>query len=222
MPLTAAQKRAGLLPLFPDAGRLASWEADFKGIDKLCAFRQEIGDAALQRLAATFAYGGPVRALASKLSAPYRVTGLQLLANMSAVTRGRIAALPPESGEVILTTILTNGNPNNFQQGPNLPPNPVTGLLVDPARPNTVYTVIPVAAAQKNYIFDGAGVCVAEVDFGNHGGDAVSGHCHVFPIPGRVNLAHHNEGGIHVGLVEYPVLWRTLPVGVNPATAIGA
>jgi hypothetical protein len=223
MPLDAAQKRANLLPRFPNAARLDNWEADFKGIDKLYKFREEAGDLVLQRLAATFTYGGPVRALESELPGGQRLAGLQTFAGFSPTTRTRVGALPASSQAAILVAILDNPNPNNFQSGPNLPPSPATGKLVDATRPNTVYTVLDaVGNANKNYILDVGGVCVAEVDFGNHGGDAVSGHCHVFPIPGVVALAHHNEGGIHVGLVEYPAIWRTTPAGVNPAQAIGA
>jgi hypothetical protein len=76
--------------------------------------------------------------------------------------------------------------------------------------------------ATRNLIFNGLGVCVAEVNFDNHGFNAVSGHLHVYPVWAMPITGHHISGTPEFQMADYPALWRALPVGVNPRTALGA
>jgi hypothetical protein len=232
--MTAQQIRAALLPSFPDAGTMEKYITKWGSEQKLWEFRTRIGAVSLATLAADY-YADALHSIWQKLSKSYRDAGLQRLAGLSGVSRGRIKDMYPHTGQTtggytlnidcqvaILEAIGNKPTPTTFNQGPNLPLNPATGKLEYPLRVNEVYTVLTGGGqGQKNYIFDNNGMGIAEVDFGNHGGDAVSGHCHPFGIPGMVNFAHHNAGGVHLGLVEYPVIWRQLPVGVAPQTAIG-
>jgi hypothetical protein len=122
----------------------------------------------------------------------------------------------------VLKALTITGPFATHQSGANIPLNPASGLLGDATRANQLYTVQSAAnTAQKNYIFDAQGICVAEVDFGNHGGDAVSGHCHPFGLPGCVAFAHHNAGGVHLGRAEYPQTWQAIPGGWAYAVQLG-
>lgn len=91
-----------------------------------------------------------------------------------------------------------------------------------PGLQNTVLTERTAAAiASRNLIFDAAGNCVAEINFANHGGTAVSGHAHVYPVACVPLTGHHGMGTPHVDMADYPPAWRTLPGGVNPGTPLG-
>jgi hypothetical protein len=231
--MTADQIRAALLPLFPDAGKMEKYIKQWGSPQALWEFKNRIGNAELTTLAADY-HADMLHSIWQKLSKSYRDNGLKKLAGLSGVSRGRIKDMYPHTGQAkggyelnvdcqvaILEAIGNKPTPTTFQNGANLPM-AASGKLEYPLRANQVYTVLTGAGAgQKNYIFDNNGMGIAEVDFGNHGGDAVSGHCHPFGIPGAVNFAHHNAGGVHLGLVEYPVIWRQLPGGVNPQTPIG-
>jgi hypothetical protein len=75
--------------------------------------------------------------------------------------------------------------------------------------------------ATRNLVFNGLGVCVAEVNFDNHGFNAVSGHLHVYPVWAMPITGHHISGTPEFAMADYPALWRALPVGVNPRTPLG-
>jgi hypothetical protein len=89
--------------------------------------------------------------------------------------------------------------------------------------PNYCVTELnPAGAAVRNLLFSAAGNCVAEINFANHGGTAVSGHAHVYPVMCVPLTGHHAMGTPHIMMADYPAVWRQLPVGVAPATALGA
>ncbi len=225
------QKRAAIANQIADASKLAKYIQQWGGVAKLYAFMKAVGDANFGLIAADY-FAEKLFSLYETLPKDIRIGALQKLAGLSQVSRQRVRDMYPHvdwkmggyaantSAQACVLKALCLNAALTHANGANLPLN-VSGLLEYALRANQVYTVEPAAnVAQKNYIFDGAGVCVAEVDFGNHGGDAVSGHCHVFGIPGAVAFAHHNLGGIHLGINEYPIGWQAVGVAV-PQTAIG-
>ena len=233
--LTTAQETLLLQAMLPAPllGRLNGYITAWGDTTKLLAFTRRIGAGAFATLVADY-YGDKLFNMYMAVPALLRDNAMITLAGLSAITRGRIADIYPHvvinGGGYLLNTIaqaaimealLFGGIVLPPLSGPNIPLNPVTGLLGDPTRANQLYTVLSAGAGQKNYIFNAAGICIAEVDFGNHGGDAVSGHCHPFGLPGCVAFAHHNAGGVHVHAGEYPAAWATLPVGILPAVQLG-
>jgi len=231
--MTEQQKRAALQGQLPDAGKLTKYIQQWGSVDKLYAFMKAIGDANFATLTADY-YADKLKNLYDALAQGIRTAAMQKLAGLSQVSRDRIRDMYPHvdtkgggyelntnAQAAVLTALVWNGPFAAHQSGANLAMNP-QGLLQDPNRANQLYTVLTGGGqGQKNYIFDSSGMGVAEVDFGNHGGDAVSGHCHPFGLPGCVAFAHHNAGGVHLGLNDYPIAWRALPGGVQPQTAIG-
>lgn len=227
-------QRTALAQQLPDPGKLNKYIQQWGGVSKLYAFMHAIGAANFATLANDY-HPDKLRGVYLDLPEQLRVQAMQILANLSNVERLRIRDLYPhvvtnEGGYAlntmaqasVLEALSIQGPFAAHLSGANIPLNPVTGLLGDITRANQLYTVLAApASAQKNYVFNSVGICVAEVDFGNHGGDAVSGHCHPFGLPGCVAFAHHNAGGVHLSLTGYPIAWRALPALVAPAVPLG-
>lgn len=86
---------------------------------------------------------------------------------------------------------------------------------------NCITELNPAGAAVRNLIFSAAGNCVSEVNFANHGGTSVSGARTYLSQMCVPLTGHHAMGTPHVDMADYPAVWRQLPGGVNPATALG-
>lgn len=91
-----------------------------------------------------------------------------------------------------------------------------------PALQDTVLTERRNATtAVRNLVFNAAGNCIAEINFANHGGTAVSGHAHVYPVMCVPLTGHHAMGTPHVDGADCPAAWGNLPGGVLPLIPLG-
>jgi len=129
------------------------------------------------------------------------------LAGMHAATLNSLGELASPEWVRTVLRIISGTVPVNFI---TVPPAPGPGILTNHA-----------GNATRNLIFSALGNCVAENNYANHGGTAVSGHAHVYPIKCVPLTGHHVMGTPHINMADYPMSWRQLSAGVNPATALG-
>jgi RHS repeat-associated protein len=92
----------------------------------------------------------------------------------------------------------------------------------DGATPNSVYTKSDKSGqvAVQNTIYDENGIAIGQVDFKNHGGNAVSGHGHIIDPPGNLSSGH-GPGAVHLEPGAVPQGWGVIPPGMQPSTPIG-
>ncbi len=226
---SAAQKQAALMATLGAARKpLARYIETFGGADSLFAFHQQIGAAALTTLGQHY-----FPDLLLNLKNSLTVADLQQLAGLSLVTLTGLRDVSIDWQKKMLR-VLRDTMPNATAITP--PPN---GAVLVPAATagvpahieltaqhmNLINTVVTErnndGAASRNLIFNVLGVCVAEVNFANHGGTAVSGHLHVYPVWAMPITGHHISGVPHFAMADYPVLWRAMPPNVVVARALG-
>lgn len=226
MPLTSAQKQAAMTPCFVTARKLIQNYIDKIGLDTL--YSMYTASAPTLTLLVTAFYPDQLYSLRRDLSA----AEMTQLSGMRAATLNSLGNVSADWVKSMLR-VISNTTPATFV-------NTVAGALpagiagvtannngaidqtsTQAALVNHCITELnPAGAAVRNLIFSNAGNCVAEVNFANHGGTALSGHAHVYPIMCVPLTGHHAMGTPHIERLDYPVVWRQLPVGVNPATAL--
>lgn len=222
MPLTPAQQLC-----FANARKPSQNYVDKLGLDTIVAMFN-VSAANLTRLVTAF-YPDQLYSLRRDLSA----VQMNQLTAMQAGTLNSLGNVTADWVKAMLNVINT-ANPANFANtaAGGLPAG-IVGVLANnngaidqtstqAALVNYCITELNAGgAAVRNLIFSAAGNCVSEVNFANHGGTAVSGHAHVYPIMCVPLTGHHAMGTPHVDMADYPAVWRQLPGGVNPATALG-
>lgn len=221
MPLSAQQKRTALTPCFVGALKPLQDYENRMTLDTLYTLYSGVGAVRLTRLASSF-YPDKLYSLNRDLT----TAELTQLANMGIATLRSFGQMVPSWVKALLRVIRGPVPIQFFDPAPD-------GVLLNPngtldqtsTQPLLMSSVVTerngAGAVTRNLIFDGAGNCVAEVNFANHGGTAVSGHAHVYPILCVPITGHHAMGTPHVDMADYPAVWRQLPVGAAPATALG-
>lgn len=229
MPFSQAQKQAAFTPCFAAAPKPVASYVTAMAIDPIHNLFVAIGAAALTRLATAF-YPDKLKSFVKDLTN----AELGQLGGMNLATLQSFNQMAPSWVKAMLRVI---GGPapvtfHNCAPG-GLPVPAVAGLVLNAngtidqttAQAALVNSVVTerngAGAATRNLIFNVAGNCVGEINFANHGGTAVSGHAHVYPITCVPLTGHHAMGTPHIDMADYPAAWRTLPAGVNPATALG-
>ena len=208
MPLTSQQFQA----LFNNAAKAyALYEKAFGDQKSLYAVYQRLGQVQFLNLVNNL-YPDQVKSLVKGLAH----NELTAVATMSAGTVASLSAVNATWIKGVLTTI-ANVNP---PAGAQIAPNTLSQTNTQLAHANTVVTEVNAGFSPRNLIFDANGLCVAEINFGNHGGTATSGHAHVYPVKCMPITGHHISGVPHFGNGEYPAGWRALPAGVAPAQAL--
>lgn len=227
MPFNDAQKQTAIAPCFAAARKPLADYINKITLDRLYLLHGAIGAATLTSLARAF-YPDTLNSLKNDLTN----AELMQLGGMGQGTLQSLGSMTPQWIKSMLR-VITGPVPVAFVVGPpgGLPA--VPGLILNangaldqtstqPALVNTVVTELnPAGAAVRNVIFNAVGNCVGEINFANHGGTAVSGHAHVYPIMCVPLTGHHAMGTPHIDMADYPAAWRTLPVGVAPATPLG-
>lgn len=228
MPLTPAQQQTAMTPCFLHARKTIQSYIDKLGLDTLYAM-YKASAATLTSLVTAF-FPDQIYSLRRDLSA-------QEMAQLSAMRPGTLNSLGNVTPDWVksMLKVINNTTPTQFVNtaAGGLPP----GLMGIIANANgaidqtstqaslvnhCVTELNGAGAAVRNLIFSNAGNCVAEVNFANHGGTAVSGHAHVYPIMCVPLTGHHAMGTPHVERFDYPVVWRQLAGGINPATPLDA
>ena len=208
MPLSDATFQA----LFVGAPKTyAQYETAFGSKAALYNLFQSLGQARFQRLLCLF----PDQA--KSLSVGLTALELQAVTNMSAAT---VTSLREVNAMWIKNALRIIGNVTAPVAAPaTVAPGAVNQTATDPTRANQVVTEVTPGTnlAPRNLIFDANGTCVAEINFGNHGGTATSGHAHVYPVAGMPITGHHVSGTPHFGNGDYPAIWRALPGVIQPA-----
>ena len=229
MPFSFAQKQAAVnADLAGGRKPAADYIQKFGSVDKMFDFRQQIGSPALRTLVANY-YPDKLHGLSTDLN----TAQLQFLGGLTAPTLVALrdfkfdwvkaiikvlrdtapvaTAITPLPGGAVGAPAATAGVPARVDQ---------TAQHMNLV--NTVVTERNAAGqATRNLIFNALGVCVAEVNFANHGGTAVSGHLHAYPVWAMPCTGHHASGTPDIPMVDYPALWRALPGGVAPMRALG-
>jgi hypothetical protein len=226
---TRAQKQAALMGTLGAARKpLARYVEAFGGVDQLFDFRQQIGAAILTTLG-THYFPDILLNLRNSLN----TAELQQLAGLSAVTLTGLRDISVDWQKKMLRVVR-----DTLPTATALTPSPDGLVVIPPATAGVparidqtaqhmglINTVVTErnndGTAGRNLIFNGLGVCVAEVNYGNHGGTAVSGHLHVYPVWALPITGHHASGVPHFAMADYPALWRALPAGVAAARALG-
>jgi hypothetical protein len=227
VPFSQTQKQAAFAPCFAAAPKPLVNYVTAMAIDPIYNLFVAIGAPALTQLATAF-YPDKLKSLVKDLTH-------QELGRLGAMNIATLQSLNQMVPSWVKSMLRVIGGPapvtfHNSAPG-GLPA--VVGLVLNAngaldqtstkaALPSTVITEINGGgAATRNLIFNVSGNCVAEVNFGNHGGTAVSGHAHVYPITCVPITGHHGMGTPHVDMADYPAVWRTLTGGVLPATPLG-
>ena len=200
----------------------------FGGVEKMFDFRQQIGSGTLQTLVANY-YPDLLLDLKKDLS----TAELQFLAGLSANALQGLRSISIDWQKKILRVLRDTAPVATAVMalpGGGVAVPPATPGLPAPLSQTTQYVALANTViterddnndATRNLIFNALGVCVAEVNFDNHGGTAVSGHLHPYPVWSMPITGHHISGTPHIDMADYPALWRALPIGVNPRTALG-
>jgi len=201
------------MALFAGAAKpYADYEKKFGGQDPLYALFQKVGQTRFQRLIQGL-YPDQLNSVNSGLS----TTELQALGDMSVATLTSLREVNASWIKNVLRIIGTVAPTISVQAAPST----VDQTTHDPTRANQLVTEVNAAnAAPRNLIFDARGVCVAEINFGNHGGTATSGHAHIYPVSAMPITGHHVSAVPHFGNGDYPASWRNLPPGIAPARAL--
>jgi len=227
MPFTAQQKQLAFAPCFAAARKPMQDYIDRLTVDELFNLHTAIGAGSLTRLAASF-YPDLLYSLKRDLTS----AELTQLAAMGANTLQSFGEMAPDWIKGMLRVIRAPAPVNSHNSAPGGLP-ALAGLVLNAngaldqtsSQPTLVNSVVTERNGQgnatRNLIFDASGNCVAEVNFANHGGTAVSGHAHVYPITCVPITGHHASGTPHIDMADYPAAWRQLTGGVNPATALG-
>lgn len=202
---------ATFLALFGNAAKpYAQYEQRFGGKQQLYALHQAVGQLKFSKLIQGF-YPDQLKSLSIGLT----TRELQQVGDM---TQATLNSLREVNANWIKNTlrIATTVRPTISVQ---VPPNSVNQTAQDPARANQIVTEVNPATNQapRNLIFDNRGVCVAEINFANHGMTATSGHAHIYPVAAMPITGHHVSGVPHFGQGDYPDAWRSLPLGITPA-----
>ncbi len=209
MPLSDAAFQA----LFVGAPKpYAQYETAFGSKANLYNLFQSLGQARFQRLVQCM-FPDQAKSVHVGLTA----LELQAMTSMSAAT---LTSLREVNATWIKNALRIIGNLTAPVAAPaTVAPGAVNQTATDPTRANQVVTEVNVGTnlCPRNLIFDATGTCVAEINFGNHGGTATSGHAHVYPVAGMPITGHHVSGTPHFGNGDYPAAWRTLPALHNPA-----
>jgi len=225
MPFSSAEKQTAITPCFAQARKPLADYIRLVSIDALYTiYTAPFGPARLTSLVRGF-FPDQLRSLQRDLTGPE----LLALGAMNLNTLQSLGQMTPGWVKAMLRTI-TGTLIVNFHTWP-LPPGVVVVLNANhaldqtstqPGLPSSIVTELNGAgAAVRNLIFNAAGNCVGEINFANHGGTAVSGHAHVYPITCVPLTGHHAMGTPHIDMADYPAIWRQLPAGVAPATALG-
>jgi hypothetical protein len=228
MPLTDAQKLAAITPGFAGSRKPITSYIEKITLDKLHSLYTALGQAPFTRLTSSF-YPDQLFSLQRDLT----TAELTQLAGMTVATLQSFSTMTPQWVKSMLLVIRGNGiGPALASYVPGV--SPALGGLVNNAngaidqtstQPSLINTIVternPGGAAVRNLIFNNSGNCVGEINFANHGGSATSGHAHVYPIMCVPITGHHAMGTPHIDMADYPVAWRALPGGINPATALG-
>lgn len=227
MPLNAVQKQAHLAPQFAGARKpLANYISKI-GLDRLYDVQNGPGGANLTRLSTAF-HPDVLYSFINGLTAPE----LQRFSQMNQPTLNSMSTMMPPWVKAMLRTI-SAPVPALFVTVPPGGPAGMAGVILNAngaieqtstqiAFANTLVTeLVAPGICTRNLIFSAAGNCVAEINFDNHGGTAVSGHAHVYPVMCIPSTGHHAIGTPHVDMTDYPLTWRQLPGGVNPRRVLG-
>lgn len=229
MSYSYAQKQA-LLATDLAPGRKAAnlYLQKFGGVDRMFEFRQQIGSGTLQTLVANY-YPDLLFDLKNDLN----TAELQFLAGLSAVALQGLRAISIDWQKKILRVLRDTAPVATAIMalpGGGVAVPPATAGLPAPLSQTSQYVALANTViterddnndATRNLIFNALGVCVAEVNFDNHGFTAVSGHLHPYPVWAMPITGHHISGTPHIDMADYPALWRALPPGVNPRTPLG-
>lgn len=228
MPFTPAQQLAAITPCFAGAKKPLAAYLALSPLDGLHKLYTAVGGAPrMTRLAASF-FPDQLKSLRLDL------TSMELthLGGMTIATLQSFTQMTPQWVKALLRTI-TSPVPTVFV---NLPVGGAAGIVglvlnnngaldqtsTQNVLANTLLTELnAVGAATRNLIFNASGNCVGEINFANHGGTAVSGHAHVYPILCMPLTGHHVMGTPHIDMADYPAVWRQLPVAVAPVTVLG-
>lgn len=208
MPLSTAQFQA----LFVGAAKpYAKYEQSMGSHQALYTLFTTLGRVRFQNLVGNL-FPDQIKSLARGLTRAELTT----VSGMTAATLGSLSAV---NASWIKSTLRTVANINP-PLGAQIAPNTLSQTASHLAHANTVVTEVILGRSPRNLIFDGSGNCVAEINFGNHGGTATSGHAHIYPVHSMPITGHHISGVPHFGNHDYPAGWRALPVGVVPARAL--
>lgn len=227
MPLTPAQKQTAMMPAFNNPRKPMQSYIDKIGVDTL--YSMYTSSAPTLTLLVTAFYPDQLYSLRRDLSAAQ----LARVSGMHAATLNSLSSMSVDWIKSMIN-VITNTTPTVFvnTQAGALPVG-IAGVIanangaIDQTSTQTAlanYCVTELNGAGnavRNLIFSGVGNCVAEVNFANHGGTAVSGHAHVYPTMCVPITGHHVSGTPHIDMADYPAVWRQLPNGVNPATQLG-
>ena len=224
-----AQKRALMTPHLAGAkGTLNEYVDSFGSVSTLYNFYQQVGAVPFATLGLHY-YPDQMKSIKNNWTGPE----ITQLTGLSALTLTALEAVSLDWQKSMLRVLR-----DTLPTATALTPPPNGAMLVPgatggvPARVdqtaqhmNLVNTVVTernnAGNATRNLIFNSLGVCVAEVNFDNHGFNAVSGHLHVYPVWAMPITGHHISGTPEFQMADYPVLWRALPGGVNPMRALG-
>lgn len=225
MPFTQQQKLQRITPRFIGSRKPMQDYIRLLDVDTLFTIDQRLGAGNFSKMVHAF-YPDKFKSLYKGLTGPE----FSQLAGMHAATLNSLGELASPEWVKTVLRIISATVPVNFI---TVPPAPGPGILTNHAGNvdqtstqnllvNTCVTELnPAGNATRNLIFSALGNCVAEINFANHGGSAVSGHAHVYPIKCVPLTGHHVMGTPHINMADYPMTWRQLPAGVNPATALG-
>ncbi|QJE01953.1 hypothetical protein HH212_19610 [Massilia forsythiae] len=201
--------RTDFIALFALAPKpYAQYEATCGGKDKLYALFHTLGQVHFVRLVQGF-YPDQLKSIMLGLS----TLELQQVGNMTLPTLVSLREVNATWIKNVLR-VLTNVSPVVSVQ---VAPNAIVQTLVHPARTNQLVTEVNAnMQSPRNLIFDHKGICVAEINFSNHGMTATSGHAHIYPVGAMPITGHHVSGVPHFGQGDYPAEWRALPPGITP------
>ena len=231
MPYSPGQKRTLMLASLGGAGiapaaqgQLLDGCVNVIGLDKLFALYQAAGGMNFRNLV-TSLHPDILNSLVRDLTSQQ----IMVFAAFDAGTRGSLKSLVSPDWLKAIIRITSAPPPATFVTTAALPAGIVNnnnGILdqtaIQPALQDTVVTELnPAGNATRNLIFNADGRCVGEINFANHTGTAVSGHAHIYPVASMPLTGHHIMGTPHFVMGDYPAIWRTLPVGVNPQTPLG-
>jgi hypothetical protein len=193
----------------------AQYEQVFGGKAALYNLYQSLGQPRFQRLVQCM-YPDLVKSMSTGLTA----LELQTVTGMTAAT---LTSLREVNAAWIKGALRIIANVTAPVAAPaTVAPSTVNQTATNPALANQVVTEVNPGTnlVPRNLIFDANGTCVAEINFGNHGGTATSGHAHVYPVAGMPITGHHVSGTPHFGNGDYPAIWRALPGHLAPARVL--
>ena len=225
MPFSNAQKLALLTPCFLASRKPMAKYIELISLEALYLLFTEVGAPCLTRLVNAF-YPDQFKSMKRDLN----TAELTQLGRFSPATLATFLLMDSNwvkgimrtlsAPLVLVSQVYTTGAPL-----PGFLVNAHNGLDQTSSQPTLINTLLTElnlgGAATRNLIFNGAGNCVGEVNFANHGMTAVSGHAHVYGVICIPHTGHHAYGTPHIDMADYPAAWRLLPIGVAPATPLG-